>query len=135
MNYLKEYAVTFITFFVIDLFWLGIVAKDLYKKYIGFIMSPSPNWTAAVGFYLLYIVGIIFFVISPAIEKRSWQYALFAGMFFGFITYATYDLTNLATLKDWPITITIIHLIWGTTLCGSVSWISYTVLTMMKWIV
>lgn len=135
MNYLREYGVAFITFFALDLLWLVIIAKNLYKKYIGFIMSSSPNWTAALGFYLLYIIGIIFFVINPAIEKRSWKYALFAGMFFGFITYATYDLTNLATLKDWPLTITIIDLIWGTTLCGSVSWITYTILTKMKWIV
>ncbi|MGH4117392.1 DUF2177 family protein [Clostridium sp.] len=91
--------------------------------------------TAALSFYLLYIIGIVFFVINPAIEKKSWKYALFAGMFFGFITYATYDLTNLATLKDWPFKITIIDLIWGSTLCGSVSLITYNILTKMKWMI
>lgn len=129
MNYLKEYGVAFITFFTIDLLWLGIVAKDLYKKHLGFIMSSSPNWLAAGAFYFLYIVGIVFFVIHPAIEKKSWVYALLAGLFFGFITYSTYDLTNLATIKDWPLKITIIDLIWGSTLCGLVSWISYTILS------
>jgi uncharacterized membrane protein len=132
MNYLKEYGVVFITFFTIDLLWLGIFAKNLYKKYLGYILSPNTNWLAAISFYLLYIAGIVFFVISPAMEKKSWKYALFAGMFFGFITYATYDLTNLATLKDWPIKITIIDLIWGSTLGGAVSWITYNVLTRLK---
>jgi uncharacterized membrane protein len=132
MNYLKEYGVAFITFFTIDLLWLGIFAKNLYKKYLGYILSPNTNWVAAISFYLLYIAGIVFFVISPAIEKKSWKYALFAGMFFGFITYATYDLTNLATLKDWPIKITIIDLIWGSSLGGAVSFITYNVLTRLK---
>lgn len=132
MNYLKEYGVAFITFLTIDLLWLGIFAKDLYKKYLGYILRPNTNWLAAISFYLLYIVGIVFFVINPAMEKKSWKYALFAGMFFGFITYATYDLTNLATLKDWPIKITIIDLIWGSTLGGAVSWITYNVLTRLK---
>ncbi|MGK0466444.1 DUF2177 family protein [Clostridium sp.] len=132
MNYLKEYGVAFITFFTIDLLWLGIFAKNLYKKYLGYILSPNTNWLAAISFYLLYIAGIVFFVISPAIEKKSWKYALFAGMFFGFITYATYDLTNLATLKDWPIKITIIDLIWGSSLGGAVSLITYNVLTRLK---
>jgi uncharacterized membrane protein len=125
VNYIKEYGIAFIAFFTIDLLWLTIVAKDLYNKHLGFLMSSSPNWFAAIAFYLLYIIGIVFFVINPAIEKRSWMYALFAGMFFGFITYATYDLTNLATIKNWPSIITVIDLIWGTLLCGSVSLITY----------
>jgi uncharacterized membrane protein len=132
VNFLKQYGVAFITFFTIDLLWLGVFAKNVYKKYLGYIMSSNPNWLAAISFYLLYIVGIVFFVINPAIEKKSWRYALFAGMLFGFMTYATYDLTNLATLKDWPITITIIDLIWGSTLCGSVSLITYNVLKIIK---
>jgi len=134
MNYLKEYGIAFITFFTIDLLWLGIVAKNLYNKHLGFILSSSPNWFAAIIFYLLYIAGVVFFVIDPAIKKGSWKYALFAGIFFGFITYATYDLTNLATLKDWPINITIIDLIWGSTLGGSVSWITYSIITKMNWL-
>lgn len=133
MNYLREFGITFAIFFVIDMLWIGIVAKDLYKKHLGYLLSQTPNWLAAIAFYLLFIVGIIFFVINPAIEKRSWQYALFVGIFFGFITYATYDLTNLATIKDWPLTITVIDLIWGSILSGSVSLIAYSILTKMKW--
>ena len=134
MNYLREYGIAFIAFFTIDLLWLGIFAKDVYKKYLGFILSPNPNWLAAITFYLLYILGIVFFVINPAIEKRSFRYALFAGMFFGLITYATYDLTNLATIKDWPLNITIIDLIWGSALCGLVSSITYSVMVKFNWL-
>lgn len=129
LDALKVYGVTFLTFFVIDLIWLVVVARKLYQKELGFIMSPKPNWTAAIIFYLLFIVGLLFFVIYPAIGKDSVSYALLAGMFFGLITYGTYDLTNLATLKDWPIKITIIDLIWGTSLGGLVSTISFLIST------
>jgi uncharacterized membrane protein len=127
--FLKMYGVAFAAFLVIDLVWLGFIANNLYRKYLGFIMRPSPNWTAAIVFYLLYLAGLVFFVINPAVEKSSWKFALLAGMFFGLITYATYDLTNLATLKDWPLLITVIDLIWGTTLGGLVSVITYIVVS------
>lgn len=133
-QFLKIYLISFLTFIVIDLVWLGFIAVNLYRKYLGFIMRPAPNWTAAIIFYLLYLAGIVFFVINPAIEKQSWKFALFAGMFFGLITYATYDLTNLATLKDWPITITIIDLAWGTTLGGLVSLITWLAATRLGWV-
>ena len=97
-------------------------------------MKEKPDWMAAILFYLLYIIGLVFFVINPALEKSSWQYALFAGLFFGFITYATYDLTNLATLKDWPLTITIIDLIWGSVLGASVSVVTYAIIKGFGWI-
>jgi uncharacterized membrane protein len=124
-EYLKIYGVAFIAFIAIDLVWLGFVASNLYKKYLGFIMRPCPDWAVAIIFYLLYLTGLVFFVIHPAIEKQSWKYALFAGMFFGLITYSTYDLTNLATLKDWPAIITVIDLIWGITLGGLVSLVTW----------
>jgi uncharacterized membrane protein len=126
---IKMYGIAFLSFLVIDLVWLGFIANDLYRKYLGFIMRPSPNWTAAIIFYLLYLAGLVFFVINPAVMKGSWKFALFAGMFFGLITYATYDLTNLATLKNWPFLITVIDLVWGTTLGGLVSIITYLVVT------
>jgi uncharacterized membrane protein len=126
---IKMYGIAFLSFLVIDLVWLGFIANDLYRKYLGFIMRPSPNWTAAIIFYLLYLAGLVFFVINPAVMKGSWKFALFAGMFFGLITYATYDLTNLATLKEWPFLITVVDLVWGTTLGGLVSIITYLVVT------
>lgn len=123
--FLKLYLIAFVLFFVIDLLWLGIVAKDIYKKYLGHLMSTQVNWVAAMIFYLLFIGGLVFFVIMPAVEAESLGKAILYGALFGFITYATYDLTNLATLKDWPIQITIIDLTWGTFLGTSVSLLSY----------
>ncbi|WP_034551623.1 DUF2177 family protein [Carnobacterium funditum] len=122
---LTQYLIAFVTFLIIDLIWLVFIAKDLYQRELGFIMSAKPNWVAAIIFYLIFIAGLLFFVINPAIENNSWTYALFAGMFLGLLTYATYDLTNLATLKDWPLKITIIDLIWGTSLGGAVSTITF----------
>lgn len=128
-EYLKIYGVAFIAFIAIDLAWLGLIANKLYQKHLGFIMRPSPNWSVAILFYLVYLAGLIFFVIHPALEKQSWKYALFAGMFFGFITYATYDLTNLATLKNWPPLITVVDLIWGSVLGGTVSVVTWYAMT------
>lgn len=128
MEIIKTYAISFVTFFLIDIVWLVVVARKLYQKELGYIMSEKPNWIVAALFYLIFIAGLIFFVINPALEKNSWTYALLVGMLFGLITYSTYDLTNLATLKDWPIKITIIDLIWGTSLGGLVSTITFFIL-------
>lgn len=123
--FLKLYAIALPVFIVIDLIWLGLVAKNFYKDQIGFLMKSDVNWTAAIIFYLLFIVGLVLFVIAPAIEKGSWVHALMFGALFGLITYATYDLTNLATLKDWPMLVTIVDLAWGATLAASVSTVTY----------
>ena len=131
-EFIKTYIVAFVVFLVVDIVWLAVVAKDLYQKELGYIMKAKPNWIAAVIFYLVFIVGVVFFVINPAIEKNSWTYALFVGMFFGLITYSTYDLTNLATLENWPLKITIIDLIWGSSLGGMVSTISFFILKLFK---
>ncbi|MBI9012117.1 MAG: DUF2177 family protein [Clostridiales bacterium] len=128
LGHIRTYMVALIVFFSVDILWLALVAKKLYQNKLGFIMSSKPNWWAAIIFYLIFIVGLVFFVINPAQAKGSWRYALWVGMFFGFVTYATYDLTNLATLKDWPVVITIIDLIWGTALGGLVSMITFFVL-------
>jgi len=125
ITFLKNYIIALVVFLSIDYVWLAVIAKKLYTRELGFIMSDKPNLIAAGLFYLIFITGVVFFVINPAIEKDSWKYALFVGIFFGFITYSTYDLTNLATLKDWPINITIIDLIWGSSLGGLVSTITF----------
>jgi len=123
--FIKLYLIALPVFFAIDMIWLGLVAKNFYKSQIGFLMKPDINWTAAIIFYLLFIVGLVLFVIAPAVEKGSWMYALLFGALFGLITYATYDLTNLATLKDWPLLVTIVDLAWGATLGALVSVITY----------
>lgn len=109
--------------------WLAFVAKNFYAKQIGLLMKSDINWFSAILFYLLFVAGIVFFVLNPATEKQSWVYALLAGAFFGLITYGTYDLTNLATLKNWPVLITIVDLLWGTFLSAAVSTISYFIVS------
>ena len=123
--FLKLYLIALPVFFIIDMVWLALVAKGFYANQIGFLMKPDINWAAAIIFYLLFIVGLVQFVITPALEKHSWLHALLFGALFGLITYATYDLTNLATLKDWPILVTIVDLIWGAVLAAAVSSITY----------
>lgn len=127
LDKIKLYLITVAVFFVVDIVWLGFISKNLYKNYLGHLMAPQVNWTAAIIFYLLYIAGLIFFVIDPALAKNSLWYAVAVGGFFGLITYGTYDLTNLATLKDWPLNITIIDLIWGTLLNASTAGITYLI--------
>ena len=122
---LLAYLFTAIVFFAIDLTWLGWIAKDLYRKHLGGFLSDQVNWTAAFIFYALFIVGIFIFAILPAAEKNSLGHAIIYGALFGFFTYATYDLTNLATLKSWPIKIVFIDILWGSILTGSVAAAGY----------
>lgn len=125
--FIKLFLIALPVFFVIDMVWLVLVAKNFYQKQIGFLMRPDINWTAAIIFYLLFICGLVFFVIEPAVEKKSWLNALSAGALFGLVTYATYDLTNLATLREWPLLVTVADLAWGTVLASSVSIITYII--------
>jgi uncharacterized membrane protein len=118
------YFITLVVFFVIDMIWLGLVAKGFYRRHLGALMSPDVNWIAAMLFYLLFIIGLLVFAIRPALVAGLPINALFYGALLGLISYATYDLTNLATLKDWPLIVTVIDLIWGTVLGGVVSYIS-----------
>lgn len=115
------YLITLAVFFVIDMIWLGVVAKGFYRKHLGTMLSPKVNWAAALLFYLVFIVGLLIFVIRPALAQGEPLKALLLGALFGLISYATYDLSNLATLKDWPIIVTVVDLVWGATLGGLVS--------------
>jgi uncharacterized membrane protein len=128
MKFLSHYLITLVVFFAIDIVWLSLIAKKLYDKYLGYILSTNVNWLAAILFYLLFIVGLLVFVIEPALADHNMTQLIFRAALFGLITYATYDLTNLATLKDWPINITVIDLIWGTSVSTLVSVISYWII-------
>ncbi len=119
--FLKLCAVALPLFIALDLTWIGFVAKNLYQNQIGFLLKTQVNWPAVVSFYLVYITGLVFFVIHPSIQKNSWSMALLHGALFGLVTYATYDLTNLATTKNWPLPITLIDLAWGTFIAATVS--------------
>lgn len=114
------YLLTVPVFFLIDMLWLGVVARDFYRRHLGYLMRPQFNWAAAISFYLLFIIGIVIFAVKPAVEMQSPLRALVYGALFGFFTYATYDLTNLATVRDWPLVVTVVDLVWGTVLCGIV---------------
>lgn len=124
---IKLYLIALPVFFAIDMIWLGFVARGFYQKQIGVLLKQNVNWPAAIIFYLLFILGLVVFVVAPSIGNDSWLRVALLGALFGLITYATYDLTNLATLKNWPLTVTIIDLIWGMVLSSSVSTITYLI--------
>ena len=120
-RWLEMYALTLAVFFLIDMVWLGVVAKGFYRKHLGPMLSPKVNWAAAILFYLVFIAGLLIFVIGPALTTGAPLRALLFGALFGLISYATYDLSNLATLKDWPVIVTVVDLVWGSVLGGAVS--------------
>lgn len=122
VDFLKFFGVAFAVFLVIDLLWLGIVARKIYKKYLGYIMAEKINWVAAIIFYVIFIAGLTYFALLNA---TTWTDALLNGAILGFLGYATYDLTNLSTLKGWPLQITMIDLLWGTALGALVSTITF----------
>jgi uncharacterized membrane protein len=124
MAFLKLYVVAFCLFLGIDFLWLGFIAKDIYRHELGILLLQQFKMVPALIFYLLYIGGLVFFCIEPALEKQSSLMALAYGAFFGLIAYATYDLTNLATLNNWPIKIVIIDLIWGVAITSSVCFVT-----------
>jgi len=125
MRLVKLYLAALGAFFVIDMLWLGLVARSFTQQQLGYLMAPGVNWLVAVGFYLLFIAGLLFFVILPGLKENSLKATLLRGAFFGLVTYATYDLTNLATLKDWPALFSIVDMLWGMTLSVSVSFVGF----------
>ena len=125
--FMKLYVLTVPVFFAIDIVWLGVIARGFYRRHLGFILSPDVNWVAAVTFYLIYIAGIIFFAVRPALASGRLGEAALIGGLFGFFTYATYDLTNMATIKDWPLKIVVVDILWGTCLCALVAGLSFLI--------
>jgi uncharacterized membrane protein len=127
MFYAKLYAATFVGFLAIDFVWLAFVARGFYKRHLGFLLSDQPNWWAAIVFYLLFVAGLLVFAVVPGLQAASLRKALLLGAFFGLVTYATYDLTNQATVKNWPWLVTVVDMVWGTVLATSVTAIGYLV--------
>ena len=130
-QFLKLYFLAVPVFFVIDMIWLGLIASGFYKAQLGELLTKNINWIAAISFYLIFIFGIIFFVVVPTLGKNSIMVTVLYGAIFGFIAYATYDLTNLATLKNWPLTLALVDMFWGATLSASVS---VVVVIVSKWL-
>lgn len=129
---IKQFLVALFSFLIIDGLWLTVIAKDFYAKHLGLLMAKTPNLAAAGIFYLIYIFTMVVLIISPALQRGSLQSAILTGALFGLCAYATYDLTNLATIKDWPVLVTVVDLMWGTFLSGAVAGISYLIIT--KWL-
>ena len=118
------YLITLAIFFAIDMVWLGVVAKSFYRKHLGYLMAPKVVWPAAILFYLLFIAGLVVFAVRPGLAAGTPLKSLLLGAFLGLVAYATYDLTNQATVKDWPAVVTVVDLVWGTALGGLVGGLS-----------
>lgn len=129
MRYVKLFFTALPIVFVLDIIWIGGFAMEFYRSMLGAFIADSVNWPAAVAFYIFFIITLIIFVLEPALKARSMQKALVLGALFGFATYMTYDLTNLATTRDWPLLITIVDIVWGTILTAVVSVGTYWVAT------
>lgn len=125
MIYAVAYGATALAFLVLDILWLGFIAKSFYRQEIGPLLLENFNMIAAIAFYLIFIAGILIFAVLPALQSGSWKTALLYGALFGFFTYATYDLTNLATLKGWSLTMVIVDIAWGTALTGASAMFGY----------
>jgi uncharacterized membrane protein len=123
--FLKLYAVAFTSFLVIDLLWLGVIARSFYRSELGHLMRGDVIWAAAVAFYVVFVLGIVVLVVWPAMEHESLGNALLLGALFGLVTYAAYDLTNLATLEGFPLRMVVVDMIWGMALCTGISGITY----------
>jgi uncharacterized membrane protein len=120
----KHYLVTLLVFLALDAVWLGLVAPRFYRAQIGFLMAQRPKWAAAGLFYVLFVTGLVIFCVSPGVRQDSFGWAALRGALFGLVTYATYDLTNLATVEGWPLLVTIVDLGWGTALATATTVVS-----------
>ncbi len=132
LKWLARFAIVFAAFLAVDMVWLVFVARKFYVKQIGYLMRDPVNLPAAFIFYLIFVAGILVFVLQPALQKDSLAHAALFGAFFGLVTYATYDLTNLSTVKDWPLLVTVVDLAWGTTLSLLVSILGF--LAIRRWV-
>lgn len=112
-KYVATYAATALLLLALDLLWIGVLAKTLYQNGIGHLMATEPRLGVAALFYALYALGLVVFVVAPQGSSGSWPSTLVHGALFGLMAYATYDLTNLATLKDWPVGLSLLDMAWG----------------------
>jgi len=128
MTPLLAYALALVVFVVIDLIWLGVIAKDFYFSELRDLIAPQINMAAAGVFYLLYPAGIVVFAVMPGLENQSIARAGILGTMLGLMAYGTYDLTNLATVKGWPIKMALVDMVWGGALTGIVAVIVVAVL-------
>lgn len=130
-NLIKLYSLTLLACLAIDLTWLLWIAKPFYQKHLGYLLTDNPQLIYGLLFYVLFVAALLTFVVLPAIKAQSLTQALYLGFFFGFIVYSAYDLTNQATIKNWPLIVTCIDMLWGATLAATVSGISFYINTLL----
>ena len=118
MQTVIAYVATLLAFTLIDLVWLGVIAKDFYRRELGPLMAEPINWTAGLAFYAIFAAGIVIFAVQPALAAGGPLRAGLLGAMFGFFAYATYDLTNLATTKGFPLKMALVDMVWGSVLTG-----------------
>lgn len=132
-SFLISYATAFFSMLAIDAVWLSVMSKRFYTPYLGHLLADAPRFVPAGIFYVLYIFGIVFFVVSPALENGASLLKVFlSGALLGLFAYATYDLTNQATLKSWPTIVTLVDLVWGTLLTGTIAVLAVVVTKMSQ---
>jgi uncharacterized membrane protein len=124
-RYLAAYGAGALTLFVIDMIWLGFVARDFYQRQLGDMLLDRPLYGPAAAFYLLYVVGVVFFAVVPALNGGGWTTALLHGAVLGLMCYGTYDMSNLATLKNWPPLLTVVDIAWGAALTAATAVAAY----------
>ena len=129
MSNIILFFVTLPLLLVIDILWIGVVANKFYREQLGVLFAPSVNWPAAILFYAIYAAAIVFFVLMPALARQSLLYAVLVGAFLGLVAYATYDLTNLAVIKDWPLVMSIADIAWGAFMTAMVSGAAFLIAT------
>ena len=128
-RYISVYLIALVIFLVIDLVWLGFVARDFYRSRMGSLMLDKPNWGVALGFYAVYVIGLIYFAVAPAMAAQSPSLALINGALFGFFAYLTYEATNMAVLKGWSYDLVAVDTLWGTVLSGVTAWATFYLYT------
>ncbi|MBG6208486.1 putative membrane protein [Labrenzia sp. EL_126] len=126
------YIATALVFLAVDYVWLSQVATRFYFDRIGHLLMDKPNMAAAGAFYIIYVVGIVVFAVAPALKSESLATAVIYGAMFGFFTYATYDVTNYATLRNWPVIVTVVDVSWGTVLSAFSAGMGYTLTRMVS---
>ncbi len=121
------YGLMVVVFLAVDLLWLGVIARGFYQEQLGHLLRADVRWGAAVIFYLLFVVGVLVFAVLPGLERQSLARSILLGALFGLIAYATYDLTNLATLKGFPTRVVLVDMLWGTILSATVAASGYAI--------
>ena len=122
------YIISILVLMAFDLSWLGFIMRNFYQSRLASILAPTPNWYAAGAFYLLFVAGLFYFAAYPAHLKQSILSAIIMGAIYGLVTYGTYDLTNMATVQNWPLVLTVVDMLWGTFLGAVLACVAYGLL-------